>query len=139
MNYFLVCINPAFNGAAGFRVGSIGISASGHFHSPYPYHTFSDWPSFYAYFQTLKNGNTFQLLNPDGAYVGFTGGTFQIRQENGQFTLMRTHTNGQYVVVLEADNLQAIVERLQLILVNGTDDHKAAITKLDIQTDRCEL
>ena len=139
MNYFLTCTNPTYNGASGFAVGLMGISASGHFHSPYPYNTFNNWTSFYAYFQTIREGNTFQLLNPDGAYVGFMGGTFQIRQENGRFSLMRTHTNGQYVLVLEADAIQALVDRLQLIYVNGTEDHKRAIAKLDIQTDRNEL
>lgn len=145
MNRYFHFTGKALNHASNNVVGLIQVAETarnyeeGQYWSPYPYNTFNSWSSFYSYFQTIKNDDeilsNIQWPQP---WNDLQGVTFKISQENGVLTLYRIHTNGQYVTVLE-DTLEAIINRLEYIRINGTSDHVEAVNNLDIAGTRYDI
>ena len=136
-NHFVVRFTPP-NTFTPETNGFVEMSSNGRFdRSGYDVNR-NCWPDYYAYFQTVRNTHTFELK--DFWQVPYlpspTWGVFRISQSGNTYTLWRIHNQQQYVTVIIADSYAAIVDRLQMIYINGTSEHREAIGKLNILSYR---
>jgi hypothetical protein len=136
--HFFVRFTPPNTFPSSIVNGFVEMSTNGRFdRSGYDVNR-STWPDFYAYFQTVRDSYTFELK--DFWQVPYlpspTWGVFRISQSGNTYTLWRIHNQQQYVTVIVADSFAAIMDRLQMIYVNGTPEHREAINKLDILSYR---
>lgn len=118
--------------------GLVEMSLNGGYTKSDPYNSHRQWTGYYEYFQRVRHTHTFEMK--DFWLVPYlpspTWGEFRIEQRGNTYTLWRIEGSSSYVTVIVADNYAAIVDRLQFIYINGTDQHKEAIGKLDILSYR---
>ena len=117
--------------------GVVEMSLNGNYAATDPHSNHSWWTDYYTYFQTVRNTNTFEMKDWwDIPYLpSQTWGVFRIAQSGGTYTLYRIE-GSNYVTVITANSFADIVDRLQFIYINGTPQHKEAISKMNILSYR---
>jgi hypothetical protein len=137
-NHFFVIFTPPSTFASTLTNGLVEMSLNGGYAATDPHTNHSWWTDYYNYFQTVRNSHTFELKAfwvPE--YLTPNWGMFRISQSGDTYTLSRIEGNG-YVTVITTNSFAAIVDRLQFIYINGTPQHREAISKLDILSYRVD-